>query len=92
MEGTKKGVMLLSTIFISSLACFDAVSASSGKCYYPVEYLIVLSRQNDMTHICLHNCKDLVHISFTIEGLKNVHVIPCRTNCKCSLKYFRPQF
>ena len=61
MEGTKKGVMLWSTIFISSLACFDAVSASSGKCYYPVEYLIVLSRQNDMTHICLHNCKDLVH-------------------------------
>lgn len=61
MEGPKKGVMLLSTIFISSLACFDAVSASSGKCYYPVEYLILLSRQNDMTHICLHNCKDLVH-------------------------------
>ena len=29
---------------------------------------------------------------FTIEGLKNVHVISCRTNCKCSLKYFRPQF
>lgn len=29
---------------------------------------------------------------FTIEGLKNVHVIPYRTNCKCSLKYFRPQF